>query len=182
MRTNKRTVWFLTLVSLVAVLSIFYFVNKEPMPFDGLALFGDDVTDSKTGTDIVDDADKQTPVFAESYLFADMRMTVKNERSLLKEQLTTKITSTEYTAVEKNDAYDEMAALTKRDSTEALMEMQIKALGYPDAFVRTDGGQVNITVLTLDGQSVKQANEITHLVMSSWTEARNVRVEFESGS
>ena len=32
-----------------------------------------------------------------------------------------------------------MAKLIKRDSAEALMEMQIKALGYADAFVRTEG-------------------------------------------
>ena len=67
-----------------------------------------------------------------------------------------------------------MAALTKQDSTEALMEMQIMALGYPDAFVQTEDGKVNVTVLTEDGQSAKQANEITHLVMTSWAEARKV--------
>ena len=182
MKANKRTVWFLTLISLVAVISIFYMTNnKSSMQFDGLALFGNSA-DPSAGKDIVGEPDKQTPVFAESYLFEDMRMTVSNARSLLKEQLTTKIYSTDYTAVEKNDAFDEMAALTKQDSIEDLMEMQIKALGYPDAFVQTDKGQVNVTVLTLDGQSKQQANEITHLVMSGWADARNVKVQFESGS
>ena len=33
-----------------------------------------------------------------------------------------------------------MERLTKLDSAEALMELQIKALGYPEAFVRTEDG------------------------------------------
>ena len=49
-----------------------------------------------------------------------------------------------------------MAILTKRNSVEALMEMQIIALGYKDAFVRTEGNMVNVTVLSEDGQSAKQ--------------------------
>ncbi|MCZ2260105.1 SpoIIIAH-like family protein [Sporosarcina sp. G11-34] len=182
MKANKRTVWFLTLISLVAVISIFYINNKTPMPFDGLALFGDKTPTSEIAKDQAKGTDEQAPVFAESYIFDDMRMTVRNERSQLNEQLTTKVGSPDFTSVEKNDALDEMAALTRQDSAEALMEMQIKALGYPDAFVQTDSGHVNVTVLSQDGQSVQQANEITHLVMTTWAEARTVKVDFEGGS
>jgi len=183
MKANKRTVWFLTLLSLVAVVSIFYMTNdNSKMPFDGLALFGDKEPTIDVTSDKLDGTDEQKPVFAESYLYEDMRMTVSNERSHLIEQLTMKVTSADYTAVEKNDAFDEMAEITKRNSIEALMEMQIKALGYLDAFVQTDSEIVNVKVLTLDGQSSKQAEEITHLVMTSWGDARNVSVKFETGS
>ena len=41
MKTNKRTVWFLTLLSLVAVISIYYINKKAPMPFDGIKIFAD---------------------------------------------------------------------------------------------------------------------------------------------
>ena len=41
MKTNKRTVWFLTLLSLVAVISIYYIKEKSPMPFDGINIFKD---------------------------------------------------------------------------------------------------------------------------------------------
>ena len=41
MKTNKRTVWFLTLLSLVAVISIYYIKEKSPMPFDGITIFKD---------------------------------------------------------------------------------------------------------------------------------------------
>ncbi|MHA6259524.1 SpoIIIAH-like family protein [Sporosarcina sp. CAU 1771] len=180
MKANKRTVWFLTLISLVAVISIFY-MNNNPKPFDGIALFGEGKP-KVTNDDKANETDIQTPVFAESYIFDDMRMTVRNERSLLNDQLTSKILNAGLSSDEKNEAYDQMEALIKLDSIETLMEMQIIALGYPDAFVKTDKGQVNVRVLTMDGQSKKQANEIMHLVMTTWEEARNVKVDFETGS
>ena len=180
MKANKRTVWFLTLISLVAVISIYYVNNKSLMPFDGLAIFGDKTPDSGTVKDNA--TDKQAPVFAESYIFDDMRMTVRNERSERNTQLSMKVGSSDFTSVEKSDALDEMAALVKLNSIEALMEMQIIALGYPDAFVQTEGGKVNVRVLAIEGQSTKQADEITHLVMTTWEEAKNVSVKFETGS
>jgi stage III sporulation protein AH len=179
MKTNKRTVWFLTLLSLVAVIAI-YSINKNPMSFDGMKIFGDEA-DKAPVSKGTGDGDKQAPVFAESYLFDDMRMEVLNERSQIQDQLTTKINSLE-TPSEKNEVFDEMAMLIKRNSVEALMETQIIALGYKDAFVRTEGNMVNVTVLSEDGQSAKQANEITYLVMSTWEEARKVKVDFKGES
>lgn len=181
MRTNKRTVWFLTLLSLVAVISIFYINKKAPMPFDGISIFGDSSNPAKI-TETVDgkDNDKQ-PVFAESYLFEDMRMQVRNERSQIQDQLTSKLNAAEDSEA-KNVVFDEMAQLVKQDSAEALLEMQIIALGYTDAFVKTDGVNVDVSVLSEDGFSAKQAEEITFLVRTNLEESRNVTVDFQGGS
>ena len=177
MRANKRTVWFLTLLSLVAVISIYYLKKEAPMDLDGMAIFGeaDKMTVTKTGdTDSV-----KKPVYADSMKLEEMRMEVKNERSNLKDQLTTKMLSSDLTAEEQNDAYNEITELIKRDSAEALMEMQIRNLGYPEAFVRKDNGKVTITVVSDDGgHSNKMAVEITQFVMTSWEDARSVQVVF----
>lgn len=177
MKANKRTVWFLTLLSLVAVISIYYLKKEAPMELDGMAIFGepDKLTVTKQGDA---DSEKQT-VYADSMKFEEMRMEVQNERSNLKGQLTTKILSADLTAEEKNAAYDEIDELIKRDSAETLMEMQIRNLGYPEAFVRKDSGKVTITVISDDGgHSSKMAAEITQFVMTSWEDARTVQVVF----
>ena len=179
MKTNKRTVWFLTLLSLVAVISIYSF-NKKPMPFDGLKIFEDGAKKTTVDGKVVD-TDGKAPVFAESYFFDEMRMEVRNERSQAQDQLNTKLDAAE-TSDEKNAVFDEKADITKRDSAEALMEMQIIALGYADAFVRTDGKAVKVTVLSEDGHSKKQGAEITNLVMTTWEDARDVVVDFQAGS
>ncbi len=177
MRTNKRTVWFLTLMSLVAVISIYYIKEKAPMSFDGIQVFSDDLKGTADGKKKTD-ADKKTPVFATSYVFEEMRMVVRDERSKLQEQLNAKMTSPDYSAEEKNDAMNEMAELTKRESAEALLELQIKALGYPEAFVKTENGDVSVTVLSTEGHSTKLADEIAQYVMASFDGAQQVSVEF----
>lgn len=180
MKTNKRTVWFLTLLSLVAVISIYYVKERAPMPFDGLAIFTKETTDATQLTK--ETVDETKPVFAELVLFEEMRMEVRNERSKLHEQLETKMTSSDYTAEEKNKAFEEMAELTKRTSAENLLEMEIRALGYPDAFVRTEDGTVKVTVLSVDGHSKKMANEIIHYIKTSWDDAGEVQVDFTGGT
>lgn len=179
MRTNKRTVWFLTLLSLVAVISIFYINKKAPMPFDGISIFGDSDNPAEIIEKVTGD-DQQQPVFAESYLFENMRMEVRNERSQIQDQLTSKLNAAE-DSEGKNEVFDEMAKLVKQESTESLLEMQIVALGYTDAFVRAEGANVDVTVLSEDGFSAKQADEIVYLVRSSWENA-NVSVDFKGES
>ncbi|HLR11080.1 MAG TPA: SpoIIIAH-like family protein [Sporosarcina sp.] len=179
MRTNKRTVWFLTVLSLVAVLSIYTLNKKNPLPFDGITIFGDDQIPTSANKD--EKSDAQQSVFAESYLFEEMRMEVRNERSQLQEQLTKKMNSAD-NAEEMNEAYDEMEKLVKQQSTENLLEMQVKSLGYADAFVRSESGNVTVTVLSEDGHSSAQAQEITHLIMSNWEDAKKVKVDFKGDS
>ena len=147
MKTNKRTVWFLTLLSLVAVISIYYIKEKSPMPFDGINIFKDSES-AITMAEKTNDTEKTAPVFAEAVVFEEMRMTVRNERSKHEEQLMSKMLSPDYTVEERNKVFDEMGQLNKRQSAEALMELQIKAMGYPEAFVYNEDGEVKITVLS----------------------------------
>ena len=71
-----------------------------------------------------------------------------------------------------------MGQLNKRESAEALMELQIIAMGYPEAFVYNEDGEVKITVLSQEGHSAKMAEEITHYVMTSWKDAKAVNITF----
>ncbi len=181
MKTNKRTVWFLTLLSLVAVISIYTLKEKAATPFDGITIFGDAIKLSEKNPEGKKDGEKTPVSFAVAANFEEMRMEVRNQRGKLKEQLTTKINSGDYTAVQKNSAYEEMALLDKQDTEEALMELQIKSLGYPEAFVRTEKDIVKITVLSTEGQSKAQADEIIHYVRTSWADAQKVQVDFSDG-
>ncbi|PID00381.1 MULTISPECIES: SpoIIIAH-like family protein [unclassified Sporosarcina] len=178
MKANKRTVWFLTLLSLVAVISIYYVKKEAPMPFDGIAIFTKETKDATNLLEKEGKSEEVKPVFAESYIFQDMRMEVRNERSETVQQLTEKMTSSDFSAEEKNEIFNEIADLRKVSSTEALMEMQIAALGYPEVFVRGDGDRVNVTVLSNESHSPKMADEITQYVMSSWDGAQTVKVDF----
>lgn len=178
MKTSKRTVWFLTLLSLVAVISIYYAKKDVPMPFDGIAIFTKETKDATKLLEKEGKSEEVKPVFAESYIFQDMRMQVRDERSEMVEQLTAKMTSPDSSAEEKNELFNEIADLRKVSSTEALMEMQIQALGYPEVFVRAEEERVNVTVLSTESHSTKMADEITQYILSSWDGAQTVKVDF----
>ncbi|WP_019414113.1 SpoIIIAH-like family protein [Paenisporosarcina sp. TG20] len=180
MKVKKRTVWMLTLLSLVAVISVYYVNEPNNMPFDGLAIFSDEAVDQLSVNNQAD-GESVTPIFAQSELFEEMRMEVLNKRSEQRTQLTSKIASNELPAEEVNAAYDEMEDLTVRDSTEAMLEMLIQSLGYSDALVLTSEGTVDVRVIS-DEQGAAQANEIIHIVKKQWEDAKTVKVTFQPAS
>lgn len=174
MKVKKRTVWFLTLVSLVAVISVFYiFEDNTP---NILSIFSDDAINE---TDILGVNQNLTqPVNSESDLFQEVRLEQSNKRSQLKEQLTQKIASDQSTAEEKNTAFNEMDELIKLESSEAMLEMLIKSVGYSDALVRIDDEKVMVTVMS-DEMSKQQASEIMYIVRSEFNDYVNVQVKYE---
>ncbi|EON72079.1 SpoIIIAH-like family protein [Lysinibacillus sphaericus] len=184
MRVRRRTVWFMTLLSLVAVISVYYLVDPAKQ-FNGLTIFSDDTLQQTAITGVTDqEASKQdvtTEVSSPSHLFEEMRMQVSDERSQLRQQLTQKIASEEYTAEEKNKAFNEIDGIIKQESAEAMLEMLVKSLGYSDAFVKADGEKVSVTVMA-EELSKSQANEIIYLVKSEWEGANDVQVKFSANN
>lgn len=98
MKVKRRTVWLLTLLSLAAVISVYY-VFEPDRNVDLATIFTDDTLQETTLTGV--DDEEITATTSESYLFDEMRMEISNERSQLRDQLTQKIASDQYTAEEK---------------------------------------------------------------------------------
>lgn len=99
MKVKRRTIWLLTLLSLAAVISVYY-VFEPNRNVDLMTIFTDGTLEETTLTNV--DEELKTPtVSSESHLFDDLRMEIANERSQLKEQLTQKIASDDLSAEEK---------------------------------------------------------------------------------
>ena len=175
MKVKKRTVWLFTFVSLVAVIAVFYIFEDNNTP-NILSIFTDEAIES---TDILGVNQNGTqPVSSESNLFQEVRLEQANKRSQLRAQLTQKIASDQSTAEEKNAAFNDMDNLIKLESSEAMLEMLIKSIGYDDALVRIDGEKVTVTVMS-DEVSKQQANEILYIVHSELDGYVDVSVGFE---
>lgn len=184
MRVRRRTVWFMTLLSLVAVISVYYLVDPAKQ-FNGLTIFSDDTLQETAITGVTDtDGAKESltqEVSSPSHLFEEMRMQVSDERSQLRAQLTEKVGSEEFTAEEKSKAYDDIENLIKLQSAEAMLEMLVKSLGYSDAFVRAEGEKVTVTVMA-EELSASKVDEIVYLVKTEMESANNVKVEFKANN
>ena len=173
MKVKRRTVWLLTLLSLAAVISVYY-VFEPNRNVDLATIFTDDTLQETTLTGVTEE--ELTTTSSESYLFEDMRMEVSNERDQLRTQLTDKIASDDFTAEEKSQAYNDMNKLIKLESSESMLEMLIESLGYSDAFVRINDDKAQVTVLT-DEISASQVNEIVYIVMSESEDVSEVQVK-----
>jgi stage III sporulation protein AH len=175
MKVKKRTVWFLTLASLVAVISVYFIVEDNKTP-NLLTIFTNETLDD---TEILGVSQEGTQmVTSESEMFQQVRLEQGNKRSQLREQLTQKIASAQLTAEEKNEAFNEMEQLIQLESSEAMLEMLIKSLGYSDALVRIDDQKIAVTVMS-DEVSKQQANEIVYIVRSEMDGNVNVTVNTE---
>lgn len=174
MKVKRRTVWFLTLLSLAAVISVYY-LFEPANKIDFTQIFSDKDLDETILTG-VDDSKKME---SDSYVFEEIRMEMSNERSQLRDQLTSKIASEQHTPEEKNEAYNEMNELIKLESSETMLEMLIKSLGYSDALVRIEGDKVAVSVMTNE-ISASQANEIVFMVKSELENAVDVSVKPQS--
>ena len=177
MKVKRRTVWLLTLLSLAAVISVYYVF--DPARDVNLSTIWSDDTLKETTLTGVDNKEIETKS-SESYLFDELRMEMSNKRDQVREQLTQKIASSDYSADEKSEAYNEINKLIEQESSESMLEMLVESLGYSDALVQVEDEKVSVTVLTNDNITSKQANEIIFTVRSELEDITDVSVKASS--
>ncbi|MFF2175320.1 SpoIIIAH-like family protein [Lysinibacillus sp. NPDC058147] len=168
MHLKRKSSWLLALLTLIAVISVLYLMESPKQPKENITLSVD--ADQKAAI--------QTVTKEESFSspFEETRLQVSNERNQLRQKLTQKITSDEYFVDEQNTASIEIDTLNKEESTEAILETQIKSLGFPDALVRIEGDNISVTVVA-NKLSKSRANKIIYLVKKECEDA-NVQVKF----
>src|SRR5690606_36827962 len=109
---KKQTVWLLTMLSLMIVLSVYYMSQDR----DDLAFInnGDEANyeNASSETTTGDEDVNVTPSTPEgNELFTVLRMEVQDERSIKKDRLQDIVASSTASAEEKKQAYDEMDAI-----------------------------------------------------------------------
>ncbi|MCM3788390.1 SpoIIIAH-like family protein [Domibacillus sp. 8LH] len=167
---KKQTVWLFTMVSLTAVLGVYYMTGPEKLlPASTLE---EKVSEPEKEVDV---AVEETPT---DEVFEMIRLEAEEERSRLKEELTAKVASADLSAEAKDEAYTTMQELDEQAASERMLETVIKSKGYEDALVRTMDGEVRITVKA-DSHSTEAANELIRLAKEEMGDKMPVSVEFE---
>jgi stage III sporulation protein AH len=175
MLLKKQTVWLLTMLSLVVVLSVYYITSPEQkvtnMANINEKINGDSTTSSEDGKTVLSKV-------ASDEEFEALRLDLEDKRSELKEQLTQITASTDLSPEEISKAYDQIKELSAIEAKEAMLETLIKTKGYDDALVRADGNKVRVTVKSKDS-SASAANEIIQLVREEIGDLQKVVIEFQ---
>lgn len=163
---NKQNLWFITLFSLILVLSIYYLTMSD----DALAALADDVNNKN---------DVATVEVSKSNVLVALR--VQEEENVLAEmeKLQTILLDDTATLEEKNDAYNSLQALNTNKGKEDEIESKIKEVHKLDSFVKIDGDQISIVIASND-HSTEIANKIIRTVQGMYDVRMYITVKFQN--
>lgn len=175
---KKQTVWLLTMISLMVVLSVYYMMSDQ----NDLAYTDQSDTDleqmvhqqNADETEVTDVKQVEG-----EQLFTTIRMQLEDERSLKKDRLKDTVASSSANATEVNDALNEIDSIEKLESSELILQETILSTdkAYEDVLVRTKDEKVHVHVIT-ETLSKEAANHIMQMVMDEMGEVR-VDVNFQ---
>ncbi|MBU8907728.1 SpoIIIAH-like family protein [Desertibacillus haloalkaliphilus] len=177
---KKQTVWLLTMLSLIIVLSVYY-ITAPGQPNDQFAMLevdeeeemnvleeGFDFTDEEMdaivnieegpeGAESADDSVIQG--IADDEVFTSIRLEREESRERLSEEYTNIVASDDVSAELKSEALDKIDSLQVLSQQESMLETLIRSKGYDDVLVITEDEQVKI-IVKADELSSEQGNEI----------------------
>lgn len=159
---NKKNLWFLTLFSLVLVLSVYYIT----MPTELL------VTNNTETIDKVEMNVEEASV-VEALKTEDNTNTLE-EINKLKETIANKEATTE----DKNEAFDAIKTLNQISSKEELLEEKIKTTHNLDSFIKIDGDQIRV-VVDSDDHSNTIANNIMKTIQNNFDTKQYISIQFK---
>ncbi|MDF1507575.1 SpoIIIAH-like family protein [Robertmurraya sp. DFI.2.37] len=181
MLLKKQTVWLLTMLSLVVVLSVYYMTSPDQRQQELATTEEKEEAVTQEEEGVISETETEGEVIssvASDEVFDALRLQLDEERSKYKEELRDIMASTELPSEERGDAYDKIQNLDQVAQKEAVLETLIVAMGYDDALVRADGERVRITVKSNE-PSASAANEIIQVVKTELGQMQAVAVEFQ---
>ncbi len=166
---NKQNLWFLTLFSLILILSVYYIT----MPNDLLTV--------KNTTEVVkaEDDSSTTETIEETSPLVAMRVSLEEERQNEMDVLQEQLTSDSMTSEEKNNAYEKLKYLNEIQGKEESFEKAIKKNYKIDCFVKIDNSDVNVVCVS-EKHDNTLANNIMRLIQQDYDTKMYITVKFQS--
>ena len=158
---NKQSIWFLTLFSLILVLSVYYVT----MPNELI------IPTTKTNEPVVEI--KESEILASLRLESDVK--INEELEVLEDILTNSNTNIE----EKNNAFDQIKNINNNKAKEQQIEQIINDTFQLKAFVKIESDQVKI-VIESKQHDASVANNIMKKVRESFDDRMYITIKFQN--
>ena len=172
---NKQNLWFLTLFSLILVLSVYYIT----MPNDLLiASNSTNQEKQKESTDLKDQDTISDIDVSETDSLTALRVSLDEKRDKEKEELKTTMTNEDATTDEKNNAYEELKYLSVIEGEEEKLEKLIKKEYKINSFVKIDNNTITV-VAAKKKHDVTLANNIMRTIQGEYDAKKTITVKFE---
>ena len=164
---NKEHLWFLTLFSLILVLSIYYIT----MPSD--LLLSSQVFDSENNKTETVNLDVE-----ESDILTSLRLDLEEEKEDKKKELQTILTNSDTTIEEKNNAYEKISFINSIYGEEEKLEKVVKKCCDIDSFIEVNDNEINVVGIS-SNHSKSLANDIMRAIQFNYDEQVIVTVNFK---
>jgi len=164
---NKQKLWFLTLFSLILVLSVYYIT----MPSEIL-------TASKQ-IPTAEEETNETVEITEADELTTLQIELDEERSNLAASYNEVLTSLEATTEEKNNAYEAIKSIDEIKSKEEIIKNKIKEQMKLSSFVKVDSNSVSIVIKNKE-HDYSLANNIMRLAQEEFNNKMYISVRFQN--
>ena len=161
---NKKNLWFLTLFSLIIVLSIYYIT----MPTD---LMIEEYKEEETAV--------SEEIVEEDSVLVSLRVEAEEEYLKELESLKTVLNNADSTVDEKNNAFEQIKSLSNIKGEQEKLEEKLSEAISSNVFVRIDGNQIKVVVAKKEPET-KLANQIMRLVQENYKNKMYITVKFQS--
>ncbi len=162
---NKKGVWFLTLFSLILVLSVYYIT----MPPELL------ITNGKVKKE---DDSKPAAKVEESSILVALRVESDEEMEAEIGSLKKIISSADSTVEEKNKAFEKIKELNSNRSGEEAIESKIESNYKLKSFVKIEGNNIEVIVQKEEHDN-NLANDIMRTVQEEFDTSKNITIKFQ---
>ena len=166
---NKRSLWFLTLFSLILVLSVYYIT----MPSELLIATNNGTNKKKTEEVSVTKEEKESAELVASRVESEEKMLDKIS------QLKKILTDSKATTEEKNKAFEELQNINKTRSEEEKIEKSIEDELDLNTFVSIENNNITVTVDS-DKHDNKIANSIMRNVQKNFDTQMKITIKFKN--
>ncbi len=166
---NKKNLWFLTLFSLVLVLSVYYVT----MPSELLVTGNGKVNVNNKNND----KDKNVSV-KESDILTSLRVEADNQLKQEMDVLKQVLTNTDVSVDEKNSAFEELKLLNQLKGKEEKLEDIVKSTYNLGSFIKIDNDQIRVVVESTD-TSASLANNIMRTIQNQFDNKMYISVKFQ---
>lgn len=167
---NKKNLWFLTLFSLILVLSVYYIT----MPSELLMTTNNDYTN----TEEVSKTEEPVVNVEESNILTALRIEAEEQVSNEIEELQAILVNADASPEEKNLAYEKIKNINNIRTEEEKLEKEINETFNLKAFVKINGDQIRV-VISSDKHDSELANNIIRKIQENYEQNKYISVKFQ---
>ena len=166
---NKKNLWFLTLFSLILVLSVYYIT----MPSELLMTNNYEV-------EVSNNEETSEPVveIEESSILTALRIEAEEQVSNELEELQAILVNADASPEEKNLAYEKIKNINNIRTEEEKLEKEINETFNLKAFVKINGDQIRV-VISSDKHDKELANNIIRKIQENYEQNKYISVKFQ---